>query len=134
MAESQTQNRIQKIFANFGLLVFSSIVVITLTELNLRKIWEAPYFRDSHEVTDRLHVARPYVMAVADPSIEGVNSLGYEGLLPPMPKPPDEFRMLIFGGSTVFGNHPENEVNFGISLVAHIQNQLNKMGQTHIKV
>lgn len=59
---------------------------------------------------DVVRQPKPYVMFGGSPGgvYEGetLNSLGYRGSLPDMPKPAGEYRILLLGGSTVFEGAP----------------------------
>ena len=48
----------------------------------------------------------PYVMFGGTPDVKGLNSLGYPGPAPAMPKPEAETRVFVLGGSTVFRGEP----------------------------
>src|SRR5690348_11548558 len=61
---------------------------------------------------------RPYLMFTGTPGKNGYNALGYHGPLPPMPKPGNELRILMFGGSAV---HNDND---GPSLPSRLQRNL----------
>lgn len=61
---------------------------------------------------------QPYVMFAGDPSTDIYNDLGYVGSLPEMPKPADEYRILMLGGSTVHNGHTTS------SIAAYLQEQL----------
>ena len=49
---------------------------------------------------------QPYTMFGGLPNSEDLNELGYRGLVPIMPKPADEYRIFMLGGSTVFLGDP----------------------------
>lgn len=49
---------------------------------------------------------RPYSMFAGKPNANGLNSLGYRGPEPQMPKPANEFRIFFLGGSTVYLGDP----------------------------
>jgi lysophospholipase L1-like esterase len=50
----------------------------------------------------------PYVMFTGAPGQLDHNELGYRGPLPARPKPPDEFRVFVLGGSAVYGTGPKH--------------------------
>lgn len=54
----------------------------------------------------RDRVIEPYTMFGAGRSDTGLNELGYRGPAPTMPKPADEIRVVVLGGSTVFLGNP----------------------------
>lgn len=79
-----------------------------------------PTIYADRELSDLVHVPRPYVMSAASPFFPGVNKLGYMGPLPESPKPKNEFRIFIFGGSTVFGVGADKNLAF------HLEKELRK--------
>lgn len=77
------------------------------SEVAFRLIKNHFVLRMEWQMNDIFHYPKPYVMAVADPQrAPGHNVLGYNDDLPAIPKPPDEFRVFILGGSTVHFGEP----------------------------
>lgn len=110
----------QRILANTFLTLLSLLAAFVIAELAVRHYYDEDLeFKGYRELNDYSYQPRPYVMGVANPTYQGINSLGYRDNLPPMPKPKGEFRILVFGGSTVFGV----EGNF---LVKMIEGELKK--------
>jgi hypothetical protein len=50
--------------------------------------------------------AFPYIMFKGEPDYQHLNEMGYPGPAPEMPKQDGEYRIIIFGGSTVFNGEP----------------------------
>jgi lysophospholipase L1-like esterase len=79
--------------------------------------------------------AAPYIMFAGQPNgvIESfddlpLNALGYRDL-PALPKPPDEYRIILLGGSTVFQGVPRSE-----SIAGALEGQFAANGQPQVKV
>lgn len=117
------------------LLIFISLDRISIRVLNHRR---SP-IEQQFAITDLRHVF-PYVMfkgAAHAESYPGfsekngitksfLNELGYPGEAPVMPKPSDEYRIVVLGGSSVFiGNPPIPRL---------IQYQFEKKGINNVKV
>jgi len=69
---------------------------------------------------------RPYSMFAGKPSVANLNSLGYRGDVPQMPKPADEYRIIFLGGSTVYFGNP--------SISTLVEEIFKQNGIHHIKV
>ena len=81
------------------------ICLITLEMLSRQFISIRPPFEQRFPVQQYRH-PYPYVMFSGEPSSPGLNTLGYKGKVPAMPKPLDEFRIFLVGGSTVVNGDP----------------------------
>lgn len=128
-------SKIQKLMANSFLVLISMIVTFLVCELAYRQISKRQAYSWISQVTDLSHRPRPYVAAVASNSAHGINSLGYKGKLPSMPKPPGEFRIIFLGGSTVFGLWPEEEEGSGfLALPEYVEQALKKQKGDHVQV
>ncbi len=127
--------KIEKFFARVGLILTSVIILAVLLETLTRIIFTFVPYREVTEIRDWYHMPRPYVMAVSDAGVPGINDLGYKGDLPPRPKPKDEFRIIVLGGSTVFGWSPEIETAEGFKdIVALSEQYLHELGHTQVQV
>lgn len=83
------------------------LVFFAASEIAFRLVKNHVVLRMEWQINDIFHYPKPYVMAVADPQrAPGHNVLGYNDELPASPKPPDEFRVFILGGSTVHFGEP----------------------------
>ena len=121
--------------ANCLLVLISLMATFLICELLYRQVSERKPQSWTPEVNDQSHRPRPYVAAVASNSAEGINSLGYKGKLPIMPKPPGEFRIIFLGGSTVFGLMPEEEKQSGfLALPEYVEKTLKNQRGNHIQV
>src|SRR5579862_2605935 len=73
----------------------------------------------------------PYTMfgGTLDPEVQaanGLNTLGYRGPIPAMPKPAGEFRIAVLGGSTVLNGDPP--------LPALLESLFQQAGRTDVRV
>lgn len=68
---------------------------------------------------------QPYVGFTGKPKTALFNELGYRGDLPVLPKPADEYRIFIVGGSAVFLGEP--------SIPEAIEQELHKAGQQNAR-
>ena len=67
----------------------------------------------------------PFLQAVPAPdAAKGVNSRGFRGREPAVPKPPGLFRLLLLGGSTTFDPELEYEATYGRQLERLLQETL----------
>lgn len=75
-------------------------------------------------------VPMPYTMFGGKPSAKlsniQLNSHGFVGKYPEMPKPKDETRIIVLGGSTVFGGDP--------AIPVLLEQEFSASGASHIKV
>lgn len=132
---SNTAGRINSILANLFLVLSSVLLICIILEATTRMIFGFQAFDQSEQFSDGFHYPRPYVEAVADSRIEGINSLGYKGVLPAMPKPATEFRIIMLGGSTVFGIYPATERMKGIRpLPDHLDERLQNSYGSGVRV
>ena len=105
-------------------LVLAVFVVSEFSIRAYRKISQTPALQNkyAYELNDDHHYPRPYVMAAAKPFTKFHNSvhniLGYRDDLPVLPKPQNEFRVFVIGGSTVHGEQvPLTEILNGKLMV-----------------
>ena len=120
-----------------GLVTFVSVVMILTAEFGYRGLQTASksFAIPVIELNDEGHFPRPYVMAVSEPTTRNnINTLGYKGEIPSLPKPEGEVRIVVLGGSTVFGNYCEFEHKEGMSLPWHLEQALEKRGHRNIRV
>lgn len=85
------------------LIVLSVGAAFYAAEISFRKWGHRAQNGYLDQINDTTHSPRPYVMFTGDPK-KGHNRLGYLGDLPVMPKPKNETRIFVFGGSTVYGH------------------------------
>lgn len=104
----ENNQKIERILARLFIVLVSVILCITTSEIIYRTFVREKVLGDAWMLTDDNHVPRPYVMASGRPGSpiydDTHNELGYRGKLPSMPKPKDEFRIIVLGGSTVHFN------------------------------
>jgi len=91
------------------LFILSIFFFFLIGEFSYRKIKEFQAPISYAEINDLNHVPRPFVFSVANPKSRAINTLGYKGRLPVMPKPANEKRVFILGGSTVYGNNIKHD-------------------------
>jgi lysophospholipase L1-like esterase len=70
----------------------------------------------------------PYVMFTGAPRQLDHNELGYRGDLPAPEKPPDEYRVLIIGGSAVYGTGPAR-----LTIPNHLQELAGRSGRSQVR-
>ncbi len=125
----------ENFFSNIFLISLSLVITFFVSEMAFRYFYKFTPFQGTYEITDQIHQPRPYVEAVAAPNLEGINSLGYKGDLPELPKPEGEFRVAVLGGSTVFGHEPNFEKMTGeMSLPHYLEKELQKQVGSHVRV
>ena len=90
------------IFSGLGLLV----VAMVSLEIYCRKKWRRMALCEDLYSDPHWRKPFPYIMFKGAPNYQHLNGLGYPGPAPPMPKPDGEYRIIIFGGSTVFNGQP----------------------------
>ncbi len=99
------KHKLVNIAGNLILACASVFLVLIGFEFSYRWLSSRELEQKTWAVTDKNHVPRPYVMAVGKPGSfvgnDTHNLLGYRGALPIIPKPKDEIRVIILGGSTV---------------------------------
>lgn len=133
--KNQSSLRLQAFFANCFLVIVSLVVAFAVAEFTARWVFDFKALKGWDQVNDEIHRPRPFVEAVASTTLPSINSLGYKGPLPEMPKPKGEFRIAILGGSTVFGHEPGHEMSRGIkSLPGYLNDEMQKMYGDHIRV
>ena len=71
----------------------------------------------------------PYVMFTGAPRQLDHNALGYRGKLPAREKPTDEFRVLVLGGSAVYGTGP-----LRLTIPHHLEDLAGRSGRTQVRV
>ena len=105
---NNSNNKIEKMLARLLLILVSSMLCLTTSEIIYRTIVKEKILKDAWMLSDDNHVPRPYVMAAGKPGSQIYddfhNELGYRGALPILPKPKKEFRIFVLGGSTVHFN------------------------------
>ena len=69
---------------------------------------------------------KPFVMFGGLPNAGNLNARGYMGRAPDTPKPEDEFRIFLVGGSTVLQGNP--------TLAELLEQQCARTGLTHVKI
>jgi hypothetical protein len=93
----------------WGKICFSCLITVLLLlglEFASRKCFPArSEFEKRFPVQEFRHPA-PYVMFSGLADAPGLNSHGYKGPYPEIPKPKDEIRVLVLGGSTVVEGYP----------------------------
>ena len=126
---SPTQKKIEDFFVLLGAAVIASVALIALTEVSFRLF--SPI--DSHTAPtssiDQTQVPRPYVMSAASKSLKDINTLGYNGKLPRLPKRKSEVRVAIMGASSVFGTPGEKS-----GLVSELEKELQKTRGRRVQV
>ena len=119
---SNLDQKFEKLFARLFMILVSVLLCASTSEIIYRTFVKEKLAKGTWMLTDDNHVPRPYVMATGRPGspIEGDthNELGYRGALPVMPKPKNEFRIIVLGGSTVHFNQ--------VDLPRHIANAAHK--------
>lgn len=92
-------------------LVVGALLVAGQIWLHPRRVSEYPASSTRHPV--------PYVMFTGLPGADDHNALGYRGREPARPKPPGEHRILVVGGSAVYGKgQPELTIPFQLQQLA----------------
>ncbi|AUN98416.1 hypothetical protein C0V70_09925 [Bacteriovorax stolpii] len=103
-----SNQKIERFLARTFMVLISSVLCLTSAEIIYRTFVREKVLKDAWMLTDDNHVPRPYVMATGRPGSpiynDFHNELGYRGHLPVLPKPSDEFRVIVLGGSTVHFN------------------------------
>lgn len=106
---SEKNQKIEKILARLFIALVSILLCITTSEMIYRTFVREKVLGDAWMLTDDNHIPRPYVMASGRPGSpiynDTHNELGYRGPLPIMPKPRNELRIIVLGGSTVHFNN-----------------------------
>jgi hypothetical protein len=112
------------LFLALGLVL--AIGVIVSWEAACRKKWNRQVLSDDLYSDSDWRKPFPYIMFKGLPNYRHLNELGYPGPAPRLPKPDREFRVIIFGGSTVFNGDP--------SIAALLEQECHKCGLDHVRV
>jgi len=107
LGKAMADNR--RIEAGMGRVFFYGIVAVfsvCVVEIISRRIFPSrPPFEQRFPV-HQWRCPKPYTMFSGVPSANGLNSLGYVGAVPALPKPEQEFRIFFLGGSTLVEGSP----------------------------
>jgi hypothetical protein len=105
-----------------ALLVASALAL----EWYFRRKWEGVAIRDDLYADPRWRKPAPFIMFKGKPNHAHLNALGYPGAVPVMPRPADEYRVVIIGGSTVFNGEP--------TLAEMLERHCHRAGFTRVRV
>ncbi|MFB0533941.1 MAG: hypothetical protein ACETWR_03050 [Anaerolineae bacterium] len=101
--------KVEKVEVILGRIFMSLIsIVLTFLILDFVSLWfissRAPIERKFP--VEAVRRPKPYTMFGGEANTGDLNSLGYRGKVPLIPKATDEFRVFMLGGSTVFMGNP----------------------------
>ncbi len=102
------------------ILFFSIINIIFSAYLSIRNPVQERFRTDTYKIP------YPYIMFKGLPYWEDHNQEGYRGPYPVVPKPVDEYRICILGGSTVYIGDP--------SLPVLLEEEFHKRGYYNVRV
>jgi lysophospholipase L1-like esterase len=122
----------------WALLILASICFcIFLLELYARFFATESSLQSLRDINDHTYYPRPYVMSAGRPGISDHNVLGYRGKIPTLPKPKEEFRVFLFGGSVVYNDTFQDSSPRTIgtgTLPYKIQTLFSKNGIENVKI
>jgi len=127
----QINERYEKIERFLGRMFISVIVfiVVFLIVDKISLLFISPLSRYDQEQGSTI-IPKPYVMHGGRPNFKkgevAHNALGYRGAEPVMPKPKNEYRIFILGGSTVYAGNP--------SIAEFLEELFHKAGLKNVKV
>ena len=93
--------RFERFFARIFLAILSLAIAFVIAELISRKFITTLSPVEQSIPVNALRHPKPYVMLGSLPDQMNLNSLGYRGPMPKMPKNPSEYRVFMLGGSTL---------------------------------
>lgn len=132
---SKLKTKFYRFFGNSFLFLASVIICLVAFEWGTRTVL-GPYtsqFEQNFPIGDLRH-PYPYIMfrglpgaaiGKTDGPIENVNNLGYRGSSPTLKKAPEEYRIFVLGGSTVFLG---SIIHGKPSIPEHLENLFHKAG------
>lgn len=106
-ADNKSMRKIESFFTALGLFTVTLLLSLYCLETLGRKV----IAYNPHQLMNQQYffdeaLPHPYSMTTGNPTFSGINPLGHPGAIPNLPKPGEEFRICILGGSTVFtGGH-----------------------------
>jgi lysophospholipase L1-like esterase len=129
--------RLERFCSNAFLVTLSIILCLLILETYARVINENPNLTNLRNINDISFFPKPFVMSAARPGIFDHNELGYRGKLPILPKPKNEFRVFLFGGSVVYNDTEGTSIynkNGTGTLSNKIQSLFLEKGKSNVKI
>ena len=90
----------------FLVLLLSGLTFVICDRISTKFISSRSSFEQLYLPVKVTRHPKPYVMFGGTPNVGDFNALGYRGKQPRVPKPADEYRVFILGGSTVWSGNP----------------------------
>jgi len=121
------EHRIEVFLARIFLAILSVLITFVVLEaVSRRFLTTRSQIEQSFPATDEMRHAKPYVMFSALSKQNTFNAFGYRGAMATMPKPRDEYRVFMLGGSTVLLGNP--------TISTLLEMEFKKSGHPNVKV